>query len=149
MIRMIRMIRGGMCFALSVAAMIACLGNTDGKDEDDNQFRTDVLWCEEALARLSECCPGFDAARVECNYYYSHDPGCGKPTTQQIEPAFTMGESECIRNTGCDVLISSNVCRRAQEAKSPNLTSQATSGGITSSSGVTSTGTTRGPQVCP
>lgn len=125
-----------------VAAAFAC-GGGDDKDVDENQFRTDVLWCEEALSRLTDCCPGFDPVRVECNFYFSHDPGCGKPTTQQIEPALSTAESECIRDTGCEVLRSTGVCTRAQEAKSPNLTAH-TDEGMT-----TNTGTTRGPQVCP
>ena len=135
---------GGVFFALSVTVVIAC--GDDGVEEDDNQFRADVLWCEEALARLTDCCPGFDARVVECNYYYSFDKGCGSPTTKHVQPALTASESECIRDLSCDQLIATNVCARAQAARAPNLTSKAPSG---DASAITNDGTTRGPSVCP
>ncbi len=134
----------GVLFGLGVALVLAC-----GSDKkDDNQFRTDVISCEEALARLSSCCPNFDAQPVECNYYYYYDDGCGVATTQKVEPAFTEAESECVRDTPCEVLRSSGVCTRAALARSPSFSStvETTSSTSTSSS---SGSIVRGPAVCP
>jgi hypothetical protein len=132
----------GSIVALGVAAVLAC--SRPGHDEDDNQFREDVIWCEEALARLATCCPGFDATRVECNYYFEQDEGCTATTTRQIEPALTTGESRCVRDTDCAVLVSSGVCARAQVAVSPKRSSEAPAIGAPALEE-----TRRGPTVCP
>ena len=112
---MLRHVPFGVSFALVLAAIVAC-GDRD-HDEDNNNFREDVIQCEEALARLDACCPSFDASRVLCNYYYSFDDGCGTATTRSVAPAFNEAESHCILETSCDVLIDKRVCARAQEAK--------------------------------
>src|SRR5690606_15793979 len=121
------------------ASVLACSSGPD--DEDDNQFRTDVLWCEEALARLVTCCPGFDPRPVECNYYYSYDRGCGPDTMNKVEPAFTTDESRCIRDTPCDALVANGACGRAQNARAVSM--ETTSSG--SLPGSTS-GIVRGPR---
>jgi len=129
----------GVIFALAIALVLACNGGHD--EEDDNQFRTDVLWCEEALGRLISCCPSFDARVVECNYYYSFDEGCGTATTRRIEPAFTIDESRCIRDTTCDALVTNKVCERAQAARAPGSSLSRPSPGSTSSSSSSSSST--------
>ena len=94
-----------------ITLVIAC-----GGEEDDDQFREDTLTCEEALAHLQECCPGFDPAAVACRYYYSSNSGCGTTTENHEEPAFDLPESRCIRNKSCADLVGGNVCPRAQKA---------------------------------
>jgi hypothetical protein len=103
-------------FALGVLAFLAC--KDKDHDEDDNQFREDVIQCEEAIARLSNCCPGFDGSRVLCNYYYSFDnSGCGPAQTEHVNPALNLSESQCVRDTSCEDLVGNDVCKRAQEAR--------------------------------
>ncbi len=147
-----------MLFALGVALVLAC--NSNGNDEeDDNQFRDDVIWCEEAIARLERCCPNFDGARVECKFYYSHNEGCGSSETRRTEPAFTKDESRCIHDTTCTALGDTGGCERAarNDAARSSITSVSTSSstsssgtsGTFSSSGSTSDSSPPRPTVCP
>lgn len=98
-----------------MALVIAC-----GGEKDDDQFREDTLTCEEALAHLQDCCPGFDAAAVACRYYYVSQQGCAAPSEDREQPAFDLAESRCIRNTSCaDVRADAaggSVCARSQKA---------------------------------
>jgi len=151
----------GVFFALGVALVLAC--NNGNDEEDDNQFREDVIWCEEAVARLERCCPGFDAMKVECRFYYSYNEGCQTATTTRIDPAFTKDESRCIHDTSCDALVAGGVCTRAEQngaarssQTSRDLSSSSSSssgvvGGTTSSSSGTSGSTSTPPRglVCP
>ena len=132
--------------------MIAC-GNTE-HDEDDTQFRGDVIQCEEAVARLERCCGAtFNANVVECRHYYAKDTGCNQTTIDKIDPAFTLDESKCIQDTACDQIVSSNMCARAAAAGAARITKyQSNDNTITSSSSTTSTtggsAATNAP-VCP
>ena len=109
-----RILRRSSAFVVGalLTLVIAC---GPGK-EDDDQFREDTLTCEEALAHLQECCPGFDPAAVACRYYFSSDSGCGITTENKEEPAFDLPESRCIRNKSCADLVGDKVCPRAQKA---------------------------------
>lgn len=69
-------------------------------------LREDDLQCEEAVAHLNECCPGFDVAKISCAF----SSGCGD--TQYT--AFSIEESECIQNADCKTLVGNGVCTRAQ-----------------------------------
>src|ERR1043165_2344933 len=95
--------------------VIACHGSSDD-EEDDNQWREDVIQCEEAVARLITCCPGFDGSRVLCDYYFSHGTGCGTTHTDTTNPALDLSESRCVLKTSCDDLVAKNICDKAQEA---------------------------------
>lgn len=101
----------GVVLALGVAALLACSSN--GDKDDDNQFREDVLQCEEAVARLQRCCPSFDVGAIECRYHYSYSTGCGTTTRTRSLPAFDTSESKCVQNTSCSGIVSSGVCERA------------------------------------
>jgi hypothetical protein len=148
----------GVLFGLAIALLLACRSDRD--EEDDNQFRTDVLWCEEALARLQSCCPNFDGRPLVCDYYYSFDEGCGTATTRRVEPVFTKEESRCIRDRTCDELVNNKVCEKAQAARAPNsntstpvsssgLTGGSSTSTTSSSSGfATSSGGRTSPPVC-
>ena len=148
----------GVLFALGVALVLAC--NNGNDEEDDDQFREDVIWCEEAVARLERCCPGFDARKVECLFYFSYDEGCGTSTTRRIDPAFTSEESRCIQDTSCDALVSQGICARAERggaARTSETTTDLASsssgssgqlGSSSSSGGTTVSSPSRAP-VCP
>jgi len=135
----------GVLVALGVVAVFACKGeDTKDDEEDDNQFREDVIQCEEAVARLEKCCPDFDGSRVLCNYYYSFDTGiCQPTTTQSIQPALNLSESQCVRDTSCDDLVVKNVCRRAQDAKTY------TSRVVSDNGDASTTDRQTHPPVCP
>ncbi|MBX3209656.1 MAG: hypothetical protein KF764_31775 [Labilithrix sp.] len=146
----------GVAFALGVALVLAC--NDNGYEKDDDQFREDVIWCEEAVARLERCCPSFDAMKIECNYFFSRSEGCSSTTTRRTSPALDEDESRCVIDTSCDALVERGVCERAAaggDARSSVVTvdhSSSTSGFVGgTSSGMTSgsgTSSQRGP-VCP
>jgi hypothetical protein len=114
--------RAGVGFALFVAALLACSSN--GDETDDNNFREDVIECEDALDRLIACCPGFDASPVLCNDYYHHTSGCGSSTTESVAPALSQDESACIRDRSCEELVADGVCERAQAARPDTYRSQ-------------------------
>jgi hypothetical protein len=149
----------GMVAALVVALVMAC---DNGHDEDDTQFRKDVIWCEEAVAHLEECCGNlFDAHQVECRHFYSKDEGCGSQQITRIDPAYTLEESECVREQSCDWITSNKICERAlvagkarksvydsREVDTPTVgTSSSTSGVVTTSS--SSSGSSAFGKICP
>jgi hypothetical protein len=106
--------------SLSVFAVLlllfACSHDDDDNKEDDNQWREDVIQCEEAVARLVKCCPGFKGEVVLCNYYYHFSGGCGSSETNLTEPALDKGESRCVISTTCEDMVSKGICDRAQDA---------------------------------
>ncbi len=75
-------------------------------------IRKDEFLCEEAHARLVECCP---EVPKESNYCSFND-GCG----QTSYPALSPDESDCIRTASCEKLRNSGACARALAAKPPN-----------------------------
>jgi hypothetical protein len=78
-----------------------------------NDFREDVLECEQAVAHLIECCPNFVHASVQC----VHDEGCGTRT----DPALSLNESHCIENRSCEDVRDSGLCMRTQNLGSPTF----------------------------
>jgi len=105
----------GVFVGLGIAAALAC-----NSDTDDNQWREDVLSCEEAVAHLDECCPGFDLKRVQCRYYYHIDRGCGTDTVTHVEPDIELSDSHCIRDSNCDKLQSQGNCDPANYSAKPD-----------------------------
>lgn len=133
----------GAIFALGVAGVLAC--ESSAYEEDTYQFRQSVLSCEEAVARLIDCCPGFDGARVDCLYFHGKYSGCTTTNEKTINPALSTAESQCIRDTACDSLVSSGVCARAQDARPPSSdVTTHTTGDLPPPSIVPA-----GPRVCP
>lgn len=84
---------------------------------DDGQFRKEVLVCEEALARISACCPGVDGDAVVCDFRHESTGGCGEGTRDNVDPALSVAESECVIQTSCEKLNSDGVCARVKEAR--------------------------------
>lgn len=67
-------------------------------------FRRDEVECEEAVAMLEECCDGFDASKIACDYI----EGCDESTYPSIAPY----ESECIRALSCSEVRDAKICDR-------------------------------------
>jgi hypothetical protein len=106
--------------ALSVVALVALIG-CPGDDEPKGDRRLDEN-CKAAVARLVECCPGFDATRVDCVYEDDCEPsfyGCDYYTA--TEPAIDSSEARCVIEAPCEKLTTHGVCARAQEAKRPKV----------------------------
>lgn len=149
---MARRASAGVAATLLVCALFACSArSSSGDDEhDDNNFRGDVIECEDALERLQRRCPGFDAKPVLCNFFYSKSSGCGSVSTNDVKPAFSRAESACIRDMSCDSLAGTKVCERAQLARAYEVHEQTptTSSSESVSSSPTSSSTSHAP-VCP
>ena len=140
----------GVLVGVGIALVMAC-GNPD-KDEDDSQFREDVIWCEEAVARLQDCCGAtFNPTRITCRHYYSKDTGCGQTSIEKIDPAFTLAESRCIQDTSCERIVQADMCNRAMAAGAARITSYSNSGAGTSGTSTSSTsgGSAATGPVCP
>lgn len=75
-------------------------------------IREDELRCEESVAHLVECCPGFDAKDIDCYYTESCESG-------NYYPAITIAESRCILNMDCPAIVSGGICERAQKSRRP------------------------------
>jgi len=69
------------------------------------------LACEEAVAHLEECCPGFQSSRVRC---IDEDRGC---VSQR--PDITVEMSRCIRSEECGALVTYGICARAKSYREP------------------------------
>jgi hypothetical protein len=65
-------------------------------------LREDEVDCEQAVAHLDECCPGFTwASSLRCEY----DGGCAPNT-----PGLTVEESNCVAAMSCDELVARDLC---------------------------------------
>jgi hypothetical protein len=93
-------------------------------------FREDELECEQAVARLTSCCPGFKPEAISCDY----STGCGITDY----PALTIDESHCVQNESCPSLQGTGVCDRAQVAQPHEIDTITGDGGPSAN-----------PTVCP
>jgi hypothetical protein len=59
--------------------------------------------CEEAVAHLSDCCPGFVARGFDC----TEGPGCNSP-------ALLEDQGRCIEGKSCEALVADGTCDRAR-----------------------------------
>jgi hypothetical protein len=118
--------------------MLAC-----GADPNTNEFREDVLWCEDAVARLASCCPQPGLGNIKCYYYSS---GCDSPSQVSLSPALSISESRCIRDLDCAALRDRGVCARAVPVEGFSSSTTTSTGGTTAST--SSQDPPRGP-VCP
>jgi hypothetical protein len=101
--------RRGFTLSLAVGALLAC------------GIRQDEFDCENAVAHLQECCPGFSGSSVSCTY---NAGACGGTTY----PALDITTSDCIRQASCGTLVSQGICDRAMRAPlgSSSITSTTT-----------------------
>lgn len=89
---------GGVAFALA----FSCSDPLSTHD-DDNQFRDDIMACEEAQARLQKCCPD-KPARLRCEYVkYT---GCNG---EQIENF--PDDAQAVLDSSCSFILTHDYCR--------------------------------------
>lgn len=129
-----------------VALLFAC---GDGSKHDHDNFREDVIFCEDALSYLTTCCPDFNPHVVMCQYHYDYTPGgCERgATTDTGSPALSLEESRCILGRSCDAIRAGGVCERAQKATPYDSHTGGSSGSGTYGSGTSSTNGSHAP-VC-
>lgn len=141
----------GLLLGVGVALVMAC----GSSNPDDNQFREDVIWCEEAVAHLEECCGAiFDPSQIECRHYYEKNVGCESTTYTSVDPAFTTDQSRCIHEQSCDVIVANKICERALaagKARSSVITidDRVSSSGAVSSSSSSTSGSAPPAPICP
>ena len=113
---------------LLIGSALAC-GNSRNDDDD---LREDVLFCEDALAKLDKCCPGFRTQDVSCDHHYTNESGCGFTQRTEIDPAITVRSARCIQDASCEQLVNTKVCERAQSVKPRrfHVSTGGTGGGI-------------------
>jgi hypothetical protein len=78
-------------------------------------FGGDEFSCEDAVARLQSCCPGFDPTQVDCTFSASNQ-GCN---SYPVYPELDEAQSTCIRNESCEALRNNGVCERAEKLPTP------------------------------
>lgn len=86
-------------FALLIVVVIGALPMTQC-------LRQDEVECEEAVALLKECCPGFDAKIINCEF------SPGSCTTDAVYPTLSTADSECMLGKSCDALNADKTCQR-------------------------------------
>lgn len=91
---------------LRAAVMAVLLGPLTCSGIHDDELR-----CEEAVATLARCCPGYDLKRISCH----RTDACGTTTAT---PQLMQEQSECIVARSCEELRRSatpgqEVCARA------------------------------------
>lgn len=102
----------GLTVALGLALVMACDDDSNSSGVDDNQFRSDVLDCESAVAHLQSCCgSSFDPTKVTCHYIATESQGCGDGNVHQ-DPDISETESDCVRGQSCADIAKGNVCAR-------------------------------------
>ena len=111
----------GVAFALGVVITGSAHGADDAPETDDQNFREEVLLCEEAVGKLDTCCPDIDWSTVQCNYRHTTTGGCTDGTADFEDPALNLAESRCILDTSCEDIHRNGVCTRAKAAQ-PYLT---------------------------
>ncbi len=122
----------GRAAAIAFAVLVAFgCGESRWDEEETTSLSEAIVSCEEAYARLVECCPGFRNDKLgenegwgalchDFSYEKSNSYGCDGNTSSwdgHIKPALDAHESACIRETSCDELQTRRVCVRARAAK--------------------------------
>ena len=67
--------------------------------------------CEEAAAKLRDCCPGVDVQQLSCNFQEAS--GC----TPAQNPLLSIDESHCIVDRDC-AQLQAGVCARVRARRS-------------------------------
>jgi hypothetical protein len=76
--------------------------------DDSSDLTADYLACEEAVARLVDCCPNLKAEDFVCNSGGpGSDNGCKK--TSYI-PDFSRATADCIESASCEALVAAGGC---------------------------------------
>ena len=107
---------------LSVFALARGLGCSD-RDEfgDEVNFREDVILCENAVARVLECCPDLQVPGDACVFRHvgwTRDCGaCSNGTEsyeERVEPVLAIATSKGILGASCGDLAAADGCARLQ-----------------------------------
>ncbi len=61
----------------------------------ESEIREDEVECEEAVAHLVQCCPGFDPTKVNCEYLAPQGCSGGR------QPELDVDTSRAIRRLAC------------------------------------------------
>ncbi|MEO8877749.1 MAG: hypothetical protein ABI461_19300, partial [Polyangiaceae bacterium] len=104
----------GACFG-ALFLVRGSIAHGDDFEKDDQNFRKDVIECENASAHLRSCCPSASSA-PDCHYYhYKHTVDCGCESgsyvaEQDDDRPLSIDESEAIQNSSCDELVANGDC---------------------------------------
>jgi hypothetical protein len=110
----------------AILTALACNQEYDREERED--FTSEAMECEEAYARLVDCCPGFGLSKkdsddefsalcIDFEYESQHTYGCDGDTDHiqgHLRPSLSRDESNCIRSASCDDLRARRVCDRAR-----------------------------------
>lgn len=77
-------------------------------------MRPDEFKCENAVARLDQCCSGFRVERSYCTYYSD----CGI-----VYPTISEKDATCIVDAPCATIVANGICERAMNAPRPTESS--------------------------
>lgn len=103
--RRFRFVFPGAGLALALSAF-ASFGFSGGLREDE-------LECEQAVAHLADCCPDLDPAEISCTYV----EGCDSSELT----TFSVSESQCIEDLGCDDIRARDLCARVRSLPRPHV----------------------------
>lgn len=94
-------------FAFSIRSSAA-----SGDYERSEDLTMEVVSCEEAYARLEDCCPSFRTPTDACrDYRYRRTSACnGTVSTGGTDPNLSIDESRCIRDRSCERLVVDGIC---------------------------------------
>jgi hypothetical protein len=91
-------------------------------------YSTREVACLEAMAKLEECCPNFDASeqglrtpdfdisKLNCDTVLVREAGC-ETDAKWRTPVTTVAESACIEATSCEALRQRGVCERVMRVR--------------------------------
>jgi len=87
----------------------------------ESNIEVSELYCEEAVARLQECCGELGTAPFACVYraaVYS-EPGCGESVLLDpgVDPDIDASVSRCLQRTSCEAMVARGICAAARDPK--------------------------------
>jgi hypothetical protein len=95
-----------------VAILFACSDDYDRSDD----MTLEVVSCEEAIAHLTECCPGFDPTIQSCKdrEWQKEERGCESYSLSQgdVLPELSLDESRCVRELSCADIRGRGICEK-------------------------------------
>lgn len=108
--------------ALGILAITGGIACEPGLTQDDDNFREDVLYCENAVARVEECCHVTAASDV-CRFHRltrRSDCGCTQTGTrshsESISPVLHVDESRALLDVSCDAVDCATLAGRIAKA---------------------------------
>lgn len=99
-----RLSRFAVAVAVALIAFVAC-------DDRDN-FRADVLLCEEAADHLESCCAHTPPLACEYSYDAYVSPSCDFycDDDKEVVPDLSPSASRCVSKVSCETLRARGVC---------------------------------------